>query len=272
MSRLFVVVTLLMVTFLPYHAGGKTLTARQLRNYINDPKVVDLIQAANKGDVEKVNALIEQGADVNYIGKYGFNPLFFQMGSLNLKGFKCLLEHGANPNARMRAGSDMWLLASGGDHPDEALTMLKLCLEHGGDPNWTVDSDESDNGETLLMAAFLYNEKNAYEVTKLLVEAGANVNVQDPNNGYTALTYAASCQQYHAAWYLLQHGADFTQKDYFYYNLKYSRVISYKDEKDLEEKFKWRQKIVEFLREKGIKIHLKFPKLEDGKVIYRASP
>ena len=58
----------------------------------------ELINAARKGDVNKVQSLIARGADINASDRNG-NALFSAVNKRNDELVKLLLESGADPNA-----------------------------------------------------------------------------------------------------------------------------------------------------------------------------
>src|SRR4051794_38541754 len=60
----------------------------------------DLLTAANKGDVESVEALLAKGADANAKNSYGASALFFAADKGHLAVVKLLLEKKADVNAR----------------------------------------------------------------------------------------------------------------------------------------------------------------------------
>lgn len=63
-----------------------------------------------------------------------------------------------------------------------------------------------EGGLTPLMCAVVMDRANP-KMVKKLIELGANINQQDPNQGYTALHFAARDQQTDIAKILLEHGA-----------------------------------------------------------------
>ena len=208
------------------------------------------------------------GADVNYVGKDNITPLFATLSSLNLQGFKRLLEHGADPNiATSKGDSVIWLVAMGGDTSQETLPMLDLCLQHGADPNWVFhkkyqepNHTHFDDGRPLIIALIMHNEL-AIEALKLLLNAGADINIKD-ENGNNALWYAAS-GHYEILLFLLQRGADYKSLNprgrNFIGNLEESPTVSFGDEKDMAKQKEWKRKVIAFLKEKGIEVHLKYP-------------
>lgn len=267
LRRLFVLSLLILLPVVSFNAKGKPISRKELREYFADEKVVELILAANKGDIKKIDALVTQGADVNYIGKDRLTPLIAAFSSLNIKGFKRLLEHGANPNIATSEGeSVIWFAAMGGEISKETLPFLELCLQHGGDPNWVFHKryedgiNHADDGRPLFAAVIMYNEK-AMEALKLLLNAGADINIKD-KDGSNPLEYAAG-GHYDILLFLLQSGANYTVKNNygtnFIWDLEQFPTVAFGDDKEMAKQKEWKKKVIAFLKEKGIEIHLKYP-------------
>jgi len=267
LKRVVALSLLILLPVVSFNAKGKPISKKELREYFADEKVVELILAANKGDIKKIDSLVSQGADVNYIGKDNVTPLIAAFSSLNIKGFKRLLEHGANPNIATSEGeSVIWFAAMGGEISKETLPFLELCLQHGGDPNWVFRKryedgvNHFDDGRPLIAAVIMYNER-AMEALKLLLNSGADINMKD-KDGNNALWHAAG-GHYEILLYLLQAGADYAANNNygrsFIWDLEKSPTISFGDEKDMAQQKEWKKKVIAFLKEKGIEVHLKYP-------------
>ena len=213
--------------------------------FFKDPKVIELINAAANGDIRKIDLLVKQGVDVNTRGKDNMTPLLWMLQSRNREGFKCMLEHGADPNVQAEGRySVMWFVA-GGDAPE----FLKLALEHGGNP----DLVDPYGKRTLILESV---EHGRMENVKLLIVAGANLNFQD-GTGTTPLHGAAYQNYYDIIYVLLQAGADYriknTWDNTFVWTLEHNNI----DPKS--EGYKWRAKVIEFLRTRGVEVHPHIP-------------
>lgn len=260
-----VMIILLMMPFFSCEAKGKILSKKELKKYFKEEKVIELIMAASRGDVAKIDRFVAQGADVNCKGKDNLTPLFCVALSLNIPGFKRLLEHGADPNIPMTNGDSVIWWLTYGSKPEELIDMLKLALQHGGNPNWTFHNDPQkkvirvNEGEPLIVTAVASDQ--AIEKIKLLLDAGADINAKD-NKGFNAL-WAAVPQHYDVAYFLLQAGADYTAKNNsgknFIWSMETFPASSFRGKKDLEKQREYRQKVIEFLRQKGIVVQLKNP-------------
>ena len=67
-----------------------------------DPSDNDILSASflylKAGKLSLMKALINKGANVNLINKYGYTPLFLAIRKCNIKAAKLLIKHGANVN------------------------------------------------------------------------------------------------------------------------------------------------------------------------------
>ncbi|KAF3888140.1 MULTISPECIES: ankyrin repeat domain-containing protein [Nostocales] len=136
--------------------GDKQIQATLKRKARKKNKAVEkFITNAMYGNLKKVQKAIAQGIDVNAIGSNGCTALMYA--------------------------------ASYGHIP-----VIEALLNAGAEPNILSDSDDGlGEGKTaLMMAAESFFASNRVEVIKLLVQAGADVNLKG-DNGQTALMCAA---------------------------------------------------------------------------------
>ncbi len=157
----------------------------------------ELLKATSKNhiDVEAVSTLIQEGANVNYLGSIGshrLTPLMLAVRNDSLLGVRLLLEHGAEVNWYNKFGSTPLISAAQGGNVD----VVQELLVHGADVN-RADND----GYTALMWAALSNP----EVTELLLRHGAYVGKKD-NAGNDALDWAERHHAWNGVRVLLNHG------------------------------------------------------------------
>ena len=127
--------------------------------------------AVNKGDVEWVDALIQLGADVDEQGSNGYPILMVAATSGHLDIMRLLLEGGADVNQR----SDV-------DHTTALF--------------WSVDERRRAN-------------KNAVDAVQMLLDYGAEVDLPEKWDGYTALLMCSFCGSApEIVRRLIRHGAD----------------------------------------------------------------
>ena len=130
---------------------------------------VDLAKAAAKGDTNQMQLLISRGADVNSQGHKGMRPLFWALINQNFRGFKYLLDNGANPNAAVDIiqpppENALTLAASMGDSK-----YLEELLKHGAKPNLAVGHPSL---RTAIFTASFYRETNNVSI---LLKYGADI-------------------------------------------------------------------------------------------------
>ena len=113
-----------------------------------------LVFAARQGDLDTAKVLLEAGADVNQVTRYGWSPLLTATQNRNYQLGKYLLEHGANPNIGNKGGWTPLYLATdnrnieGGDYPVRApdmdhLDFIQLLIEKGANVNARVCAAQS---------------------------------------------------------------------------------------------------------------------------------
>mmetsp|Transcript_21604 Transcript_21604/g.52005 ORF Transcript_21604/g.52005 Transcript_21604/m.52005 type:complete len:288 (-) Transcript_21604:1661-2524(-) len=138
-----------------------------------------LLATAHCGQREVARVLLELGADISVVDKWGMTPLHVA----SLQGHDdvalVLLEHGAKISAQDNYGEMPLHSASTGGHEEAALVLLL----HGAD----VSATDND-GETPLHKAVRYG--NAVSVVRLLLQRGADASAKN-TTGETPLHYAA---------------------------------------------------------------------------------
>lgn len=154
--------------------------------------------AAERGDVEAVRALLRDGADVNTAQSDGMTALHWAAERGDAELADVLLYAGARVDAGTRIGHYTPLhLASRG----AGATVVEVLLDAGSDPN----ASTTNSGATPLHLAAATGDP---EVVAVLVEAGADVNGREGAWGQTPLIFAAANNRVAALEVLLGAGAD----------------------------------------------------------------
>ncbi len=186
-------------------------------DYFTNRQEVDFCNAIERGDTGKMKKLLEEGLDINAVGKdESMTFLIWSYIKQNKESYQYLLENGANPNIYF---IDIGLFGNGDDKMKFKYSMmdfavkntndndyLKLALEHGGDPNAT-ECYFDGNVIQSVMIIFKAISSGSLEYVQMLVEAGATVNVGVHGNlKYTPLLSAIDDGRYDIVYYLLEKG------------------------------------------------------------------
>ncbi|XP_078148578.1 uncharacterized protein LOC144544033 [Carex rostrata] len=132
-----------------------------------------LCYAANFGDPNAIESLINCGADFNVKDANGFSPLHDAVIGDNPRAIEVLLSKGAKVDVQNFTGSPL-LLATLLGH----ISCMKVLLAHNADPNELLCGVV-----TPLLIAMMNNEKCTFhppnqtkEIVELLIKVGADVN------------------------------------------------------------------------------------------------
>ncbi|MGI4831879.1 MAG: ankyrin repeat domain-containing protein [Janthinobacterium lividum] len=129
----------------------------------------------------------------------GMTLLLYAMMNRRKECMQVLLTHGIDPNQQTLLGQDREQaqavgLAAGG----EDLAILRVLLDHGGNPN-----SQYQHIPALIQAA----EADRFDQMRLLLEHGAAINGQAPD-GRTAAIVLADNARFDQVAYLIKQGAD----------------------------------------------------------------
>ena len=199
--------------------------------------ITPLIYSVFKKHTDMTNALLQHGANANLQVLDGKTPLMY---ANSVEVASLLLQHGADINvqddngitALARASYDghlevvqfllkcnaklmddnphgMTALAGASKGKSEKHThIVKELLKHGADPNKYGYENSSPMGPLYVA---IYN--NCYTNAKVLLDNGANVNLQDSVNGWTPLIIATRYGRLEMVRLFLENGANATTTD-----------------------------------------------------------
>jgi ankyrin repeat protein len=230
----------LLVSFMP------ACRSTEIGDSFPDKKTAALASAAMDSNVKEIDSLLASGAQINGRGKGGITPLMWALYHLKKDGYRALLERHADPNLQEDDGDSVMQWAA----QLKDSTYLQLALEHGGNPN-LINAQSAHDRSPLFSAIALTPDTT--ENVALLIKAGADMNLVSPTG--TPLTDAAGTNQYEVVYMLLQAGADYKQKDHSGTTVVWA--IEHNNIDPQSDGFKWRQKVIDFLREHGVSVNPK---------------
>ncbi len=219
----------------------------QAEDYFADDLQVRFVEAVAKGNEKRMREYLQQGVDVNAVGRQGMRPLFWAFVKRSPKGVRFLLENGADPNIRAQTNPEDESTIS----PIELAAIaedceyLRLLLKHGANPNTAL----SYGDRTVIGGAVMNNRMGN---VRILIEAGADLNHQDIS-GSTVMITAAGINKFDMVYLFLQKGADPKIKDRWGYDL--AGMISEFGDSGVQrgsEQHRWYFKVVEELRARGL--------------------
>jgi ankyrin repeat protein len=204
-----------------------------------------LLTATNNRHYQLARWLVEHGADVNRQNKGGWTPLYLATDNRNIEGgdypvpkpdmndldfIKVLLDHGADPNLRVKDNTltrtiftMQWFFEDGATPFVRAaqsgdVDLMKLLLAHGADPKLATDF-----GDTALSAAagigwvegVTYEHSRAanVEAVRLLLDLGLDPNSAN-RDGRTPLMGAALKGRSEVVQLLVDKGAKLDTRDH----------------------------------------------------------
>lgn len=157
------------------------MNAEEFSSLPQSDKDTALLTFVRREDMTNIKTSIDAGANVNYVTRQGYTPLYESVGTGNQQIIKILLDAGADinvPGDEYNGPPLIWA-ATKGD-----VNTMKLLLEKGGDINI---KHEKDTGGTALHKAS-ENKKN--DAILFLIDKGADLKVTN-KYGQTAMDVMA---------------------------------------------------------------------------------
>jgi len=147
--------------------GGQNMLEVTASEVYKDPAVVQLAEAAARGDRQAIHDLVRQGVDVNTRGDLDTSVLQWAFWNKNIDGMLALLEVGADPALTDNKGHTVMHYGAGIDDPE----LLQALLDAGASPE-VRDS----RGRTPIFDAILHDREPQL---RALLAAGADLNAQE---------------------------------------------------------------------------------------------
>ena len=112
-------------------SNGPGVKQLKASDYFADSKVAALAEALRTNDLAKAGQLLDEGVDINAVGKKGITLATWTIIAKNKSSFKWLFDHGANPNLIPPHDRGVLLWTAGADDP----YWLEILLLHKADVN-----------------------------------------------------------------------------------------------------------------------------------------
>jgi len=164
--------------------------------------------ATNKGDKKMIKFLLENKADPNIKDNKGQTVIFLLLKTFYDKGeiLQLLIDAGADINLKNADANTLWEYILENEHTKKQIEILEILAEN----NCIIDTLTDKTGKNVLhKVAEIYDTD---KLVKILVEKrNFNVNAVDIN-GWTALHFAISQDNYETTKALLEAGAAINQK------------------------------------------------------------
>lgn len=246
----------------------KGLLGRDFRLF-QGTKAWELAKAVEDENIEGIKFQVNKvGIPVDYKEeRFGETLLMLAVRNNKYMSVKTLLELGADPNEPDDTihnwGENAVIIAS--EFPRISPKILKLLLEYGGNPNSVCRGKQEYNDEWIPIRHFPLCDAvpifGDFEKVRILVEAGADVNMQTEDTGAGAIEIAIIRDRMDILLYLLEHGGDYHKKfehvDYenspdsvFYEDILYELRYSFFPLGSKEHQYKL--KVIDFLSKRGL--------------------
>ena len=163
------------------------------------------MRAIEDGNVQLIEMLIQQGADINHKCGFGVVPLLVAVRNDDIQTVNLLLEHGADPNfCTQKHAKGKTILMESVQRNNKEITEALL------NANARVNDITKISGNSALILATVHG---SIECIKILLQRGSNLDHQN-YNGETALCMAAILGSVESIEILLQHNASINVQDF----------------------------------------------------------
>lgn len=156
--------------------------------------------AARFGHAEVISLLHKKGATIDALDNLSQTPLLYAVWQDQIQAVSLLCEYGASVNHAMRSGMHILVAAAARGRAD----IVSILCQKGADVQIDMDAYAFFSCASLLEAA----KGNHNEVAQVLLDHGANIDVQNKEEGWTPLHNAADQGHKEMVKLLLEKGAN----------------------------------------------------------------
>ena len=225
--------------------------------YFTTGEELKMATAIYDGDLHSIQSMIDNGFDLNRIGRGGMTYLYYAMLTMNYDTMELLLKNGANPNIHSKFFTDPNLHKKGQN--DEQNT--GACLEYSGYPAYDIKymkllikygANVNDTTYISPLSSSVRDKSQGKEKIKYLVEHGINLNFSMTKT--SVVCSQATIYNWNMVLFLLDIGADPMASEEPDFNVA-SAVQDYYDEGfDLDsQNGKMAQEVKRRLEQRGVK-------------------
>ncbi|ATZ80688.1 ankyrin repeat/calcium channel domain-containing protein [Bodo saltans virus] len=155
-----------------------------LINFRDRNNKIPLHHAIEKKNIDAINILLKYNSNVNIVDKDGYNSLFYAIKSRSIEIVKLILPHISNINAKSFAGENVLHISCN----LQLVQITEILIKQ----NIMINAIDTNNELSPLHYSVLVNNNN---LVKILLNAGANINIQDVY-GNTPLHYIITEKSY----------------------------------------------------------------------------
>ena len=255
---IFAITILMLLTSCSYmFKKSYKINAPEPQLYFATGEELKMATAIYDGDLHSIQSMIDNGFDLNRIGRGGMTYLYYAMLTMNYDTMELLLKNGANPNMHSKFFTYPDLHNKGQN--DEQNT--GVCLEYSGYPAYDIKYmkllikygvNVNDTTYISPLSSAIRDKNQGKEKIKYLVEHGINLNYSITKT--SVVCSQATIYNWDMVLFLLDIGADPMASEDPDFNVA-SAVQDYYDEGfELDsENGKMAQEVKRRLEQRGIK-------------------
>ncbi len=224
------------------------VSSQKASDFFASPVSLALAEAAARGNIAEMTQLLKDGGEVDSPGRFGVTAAWWAVRTKSKNGFSFLLSRGANPNPDV---DTITILEMAAGYEDSGFLETALSYRPA------INRVGRSTGDAPIDTAITQNRTRNLE---LLIKARADLDIQAGSGGLPILQ-AIYAGRYDYVHMLLLAGAN---PDKVIAGGKVSLVnqISRRYVDPDSDAFVWRERVIRFLRSKGIEAH---PPANEGK-------